>query len=75
MEKKLALRTCTITGRGAATNRAFSVLISGLPAKAISRAIPAVKGIALIDSSTSGTFQSIRVAFVIQGVYERPLLL
>jgi hypothetical protein len=75
MENRLALRMCTITDKGAATNRAFSVLISGFPARPIRRAIPAAKGIALITSSISGTFQSIRVAFVIEGVYElAPLL-
>jgi hypothetical protein len=75
MENRLALRTCTITGKGAATNRAFSVLISGFPARPTRRAIPAAKGMALITSSASGNFQSIRVAFVIEGVYEfHPLL-
>jgi hypothetical protein len=66
---------CTITGSGASTNRAFSVLISVLPERPIRRAIPAANGMALIDSSTSGTFQSIWVAFVMQGVYELPLFL
>jgi hypothetical protein len=33
------------------------------------------KGIALINKSTSGAFQSIRVAFVIKGVYEPSSLL
>jgi hypothetical protein len=75
MENRLTLRTCTITGKGAATNRAFSVLTSGFPARPIRRAIPAAIGIALISRSPSGTFQSIRVAFFIKGVYERSTLL
>jgi hypothetical protein len=36
------------------------------------RAIPAAKGIALINISTRGTFQSIRGELVMEEVYELP---
>jgi hypothetical protein len=70
MENRLALKMCTITGIGVATNLAFSKVIGGLPAKPAMRAIPAANGIALSNSSASGILQSIRVSFVIEGVYE-----
>ena len=68
MQNRLALRMCTNAITGAATNRAFSVLISGSSARPANRAIPAAVGMALRSNSVSGTFQSIRAACVIEGV-------
>jgi hypothetical protein len=75
IENRLTLRMCTITAKGAATNLAFSELITGLPTSPARRATPAAKGIALETTSTSGIFQSIRGAFFIAGVYESPTIL